>query len=118
MWKCSRGARRICKVDICLEISLSFLQVAVLKSEGSEAEEAAVSALTVASGQGQKIMTFHVSENGQAVLQEAYQAAASETGELTHIAIESYEEGGEFNVVEEPAGEIHSPAYRWNNQRL
>uniref|UniRef100_A0A3Q2FUR6 Zinc finger protein 335 n=1 Tax=Cyprinodon variegatus TaxID=28743 RepID=A0A3Q2FUR6_CYPVA len=106
-----RGARRICKVDICLEMSLSCLQVAVLKSEGNEAEEAAVSALTVASGQGQKIMTFHVSENGETVLQEAYQAAASETGELTHIAIESYEEGGEFNVVEEPAGEIHSPAY-------
>ncbi|XP_038139014.1 zinc finger protein 335-like [Cyprinodon tularosa] len=93
------------------EIVGNSLQVAVLKSEGSEAEEAAVSALTVASGQGQKIMTFHVSENGETVLQEAYQAAASETGELTHIAIESYEEGGEFNVVEEPAGEIHSPAY-------
>ncbi|MEQ2199583.1 hypothetical protein XENOCAPTIV_003902, partial [Xenoophorus captivus] len=85
--------------------------VAVLKSQGSEAEGGAVSALTVAPNQGQKIMTFHVSENGEAVLQEAYEAASSDTGELTHIAIETYEDGEEFSVVEEPAGEIHSPEY-------
>lgn len=84
----------------------------MLKSEGSEGEGGTVGALTVAPGQGQKIMTFHVSENGEAVLQEAYEAAASEAGELTHIAIGSYEDAGEFSVVEEPAGEVHSPAYR------
>ncbi|MEQ2188603.1 hypothetical protein GOODEAATRI_016780, partial [Goodea atripinnis] len=42
---------------------------------------------------------------------EAYEAASSDTGELTHIAIETYEDGEEFSVVEEPAGEIHSPEY-------
>ncbi|MEQ2280812.1 hypothetical protein AMECASPLE_023793 [Ameca splendens] len=93
------------------EIVGDSLQVAVLKSQGSEAEGGAVSALTVAPNQGQKIMTFHVSENGEAVLQEAYEAASSDTGELTHIAIETYEDGEEFSVVEEPAGEIHSPEY-------
>ncbi|XP_047224782.1 zinc finger protein 335-like [Girardinichthys multiradiatus] len=93
------------------EIVGNSLQVAVLKSQGSEAEGGAVSALTVAPSQGQKIMTFHVSENGEAVLQEAYEAASSDTGELTHIAIETYEDGEEFSVVEEPAGEIHSPEY-------
>ncbi|KAM4571933.1 zinc finger protein 335-like [Fundulus diaphanus] len=93
------------------EVVGDSLQVAVLKPEGSEVERAAVSAVTVAPCQGQKIMTFHVSENGEAVLQEAYEAATSETGELTHIAIGTYEDGGEFSVVEESAGEIHSPAY-------
>ncbi|XP_027876179.1 zinc finger protein 335 isoform X2 [Xiphophorus couchianus] len=93
------------------EIVGNSLQVAVLKSEGSEGEGGTVGALAVAPGQGQKIMTFHVSENGDAVLQEAYEAAASEAGELTHIAIGSYEDAGEFSVVEEPAGEVHSPAY-------
>uniref|UniRef100_A0A3B5LBP2 Zinc finger protein 335 n=1 Tax=Xiphophorus couchianus TaxID=32473 RepID=A0A3B5LBP2_9TELE len=105
------------------EIVGNSLQVAVLKSEGSEGEGGTVGALAVAPGQGQKIMTFHVSENGDAVLQEAYEAAASEAGELTHIAIGSYEDAGEFSVVEEPAGEVHSPAYRclkteWNTENI
>lgn len=84
----------------------------MLKPEGSEVESGTVRALTVAPGQGQKIMTFHVSENGEAVLQEAYEEATSEMGALTQIAVETYEDGGEFSVVEEPAGENHSPAYR------
>lgn len=92
------------------EIVGNSLQVAVLKPEGSEVERGAVSALTVAPGQGQKIMTFRVSENGEAVLQEAYEEAASEM-ELTQIPVETYEDGGEFSVVEEPAGENQSQAY-------
>jgi len=88
------------------------LQVALLKSDGKSVEKGAFSAVTAASGQAQKIVTFHVSETGETVLQEAYEAATSETGELTHIAIEAYEEGGDYSVVEEPAGEIHSPEFR------
>lgn len=69
---------------------------------------------TVAStpGQAQKVVTVHVSENGETVLQEAYEAATSETGELTQIAIEAYEGGGEFSVVEQAAEEVHSSGYR------
>lgn len=59
-------------------------------------------------GQAQKVVTFHVSENGEAVLQEAYEAATSEGSELTQIAIETYEEGQEFSVVEQPAEETHN----------
>lgn len=77
-------------------------QVAVLKSEGKVLEN----------GQAQKVVTFHVSENGETVLQEAYEAANSETGELTQIAIEDYEGGGEFSVVEQTAEENHSPENR------
>lgn len=59
-------------------------------------------------------MTFHVSENGETVLQEAYEAATSETGELTQIAIEAYEGGGDFSVIDQAVEEIHSPGYRLN----
>lgn len=76
--------------------------MAVLKSEGKALEN----------GQAQKVVTFHVSENGETVLQEAYEAANSETGELTQIAIEDYEGGGEFSVVEQTAEENNSPENR------
>lgn len=89
-----------------------FSQVAVLKSDGKALEKGTWSTVTAASGQAQKILTFHVSENGETVLQEAYEAATSETGELTHIAIEGYEGGGDFSVVEQAAEEIRSPGYR------
>ncbi|KAM4562444.1 zinc finger protein 335-like isoform 1-T1 [Odontesthes bonariensis] len=93
------------------ELVGNSLQVAVLKSDGKTMEKGAFSAVTAATGQAQKIVTFHVSENGETVLQEAYEEATSETGELTHIAIEAYEEGGDYSVVEQPAGEIHSPEF-------
>lgn len=76
--------------------------MAVLKSDGKGLVSAA------APGQGQKVVTFHVSENGEAVLQEAYEAATSEGSELAQIAIETYEEGQEFSVVEQPAEETHN----------
>uniref|UniRef100_A0A3B4ZIS4 Zinc finger protein 335 n=1 Tax=Stegastes partitus TaxID=144197 RepID=A0A3B4ZIS4_9TELE len=90
------------------ELVGNSLQVAVLKSEGKTLEKGSWSTVTTAPGQAQKIVTFHVSENGETVLQEAYEAATSETGELTHIAIEAYERGGEFSVVEQAAEEIHT----------
>lgn len=76
--------------------------MAVLKSDG----KGLVS--STAPGQAQKVVTFHVSENGEAVLQEAYEAATSEGSELTQIAIETYEEGPEFSVVEQSAEETHN----------
>lgn len=87
-------------------------QVAVLNSEGKALEKGTWSTVTTAPGQAQKVVTFHVSENGETVLQEAYEAATSETGELTQIAIETYESGGDFSVVEQAAEENHSPEYR------
>lgn len=87
-------------------------QVAVLKSEGKALEKGTWSTVTAAPGQAQKVVTFHVSENGETVLQEAYEAATSETGELTQIAIEAYDGGGDFSVVEQTAEENPSPEFR------
>lgn len=81
----------------------------MLKSEGKGLDKGTWSTVTTAPGQAQKVVTFHLSENGETVLQEAYEAATSETGELTQIAIESYEGGGEFSVVEQAADEDQSP---------
>ena len=86
--------------------------MAVLKSEGKALEKGTWSTVTTEPGVTQKVMTFHVSENGDTVLQEAYEATPSETAELTQIAIEAYESSGDFNVVEQAAEEIHSPGYR------
>ncbi|TMS16146.1 Zinc finger protein 335 [Larimichthys crocea] len=93
------------------ELVGNTLQVAVLNSEGKALEKGTWSTVTTAPGQAQKVVTFHVSENGETVLQEAYEAATSETGELTQIAIETYESGGDFSVVEQAAEENHSPEY-------
>lgn len=76
--------------------------MAVLKSDGKGLVSDA------APGQAQKVVTFHVSENGEAVLQEAYEAATSDGSELTQIAIEAYEEGQEFSVVEQSTEETHN----------
>uniref|UniRef100_A0A672JCF6 C2H2-type domain-containing protein n=1 Tax=Salarias fasciatus TaxID=181472 RepID=A0A672JCF6_SALFA len=56
------------------ELVGNSLQVAVLKSDGKPFEKGAWSAVSTAPGQTQKIVTFHVSENGETVLQEAYEA--------------------------------------------
>lgn len=84
----------------------------MLKSEGKVLEKGMWSTVTTAPGGTQKVVTFHVSENGLTVQQEAYEAATSETGELTQIAIEGYEGGGEFSVVEQSSEENQSPEYR------
>ncbi|KAM6929276.1 zinc finger protein 335-like isoform 2-T2 [Lycodopsis pacificus] len=93
------------------ELVGNALQVAVLNSDGKALEKGTWSTVTTASGQAQKVVTFHVSENGEAVLHEAFEASTSETGELTQIAIEAYESGGDFSVVEQAAEEIDSPEY-------
>nr|XP_040049537.1 zinc finger protein 335-like isoform X1 [Gasterosteus aculeatus aculeatus]XP_040049538.1 zinc finger protein 335-like isoform X1 [Gasterosteus aculeatus aculeatus] len=98
------------------ELVGNALQVAVLNSEGKALEKGTWSTVTTVPGQAQKVVTFHVSENGETVLQEAFEAAASETGELTQIAIEAYEAAGDFGVVEQAVEEIsHSPGYSNND---
>lgn len=71
--------------------------------------------MTSTPGQTQKVVTFHVSENGETVLQEAYEATASDTGEVTQIAIEAYDGGEEFTVVEQNTEDNQSPENRWHN---
>lgn len=81
----------------------------MLNSEGKPVERGPISAVTVAPCQAQKIMTVHVTENGEAV---AYEATTTETEEIAHFAIEAYEDAGEFSVVEQPDEESRSPGYR------
>ena len=87
-----------------------------MKSDGRALEAGSWTGLASAPGQPQKVVTFHVSENGETVVQEAYEAASAETGELAQIAIEAYEGVEDFSVVEQAAEEIHStdPGYRYN----
>lgn len=91
------------------------IQVAVVNSEGKALEKGTWSTVTTTAGQTQKVVTFHVSENGETVLQEAYESTASDTGEVTQIAIEAYEGGEEFAVVEQNTEDNQSPENRWNN---
>ncbi|XP_031421550.1 zinc finger protein 335 isoform X3 [Clupea harengus] len=101
------------------ELAGNALQVAVLKPDSKtlepgtwvETEEGA----QAVSLQSQKVVTFHVAENGETLVQEAFEASVGEAGggEITQIAISAYEESGDFSVVEQAAEEIHStdPSY-------
>ncbi|CAL8368404.1 unnamed protein product [Lota lota] len=87
------------------ELVGNSLQVAVMKSDSKAPD-----------GSTQKVVTFHVSESGDTVMQEAFEeAGAMETTELAQIAIEAYEAGGEFSVVEQSAEEINSPDPGYSN---
>ncbi|XP_056897704.1 zinc finger protein 335-like isoform X2 [Takifugu flavidus] len=91
------------------ELVGNALQVAVVNSEDKALEKGTWSTVTTTPGQTQKVVTFHVSENGETVLQEAYEETASDTGEVTQIAIEAYEGGEEFTVVEQNTEDNQSP---------
>lgn len=100
-------------LDLLLNMSNAReLQVAVLKADGKTLETGTWSG---SGGQGsslqpQKIVTFHVSENGDTLVQEAFETATGtveqeETADVSQIGISTYE-GAEFSVVEQAADEI------------
>lgn len=94
----------------------------MLKSDGKTLE--AGSWITAETGgqdaslQAQNVVTYHVSENGEALVQEALtqEEAAEGEPEFAQIAISAYETAREFGVVEQTAEEIHSTAtaYRYS----
>ncbi|MBN3306267.1 ZN335 protein, partial [Amia calva] len=89
--------------------SVGWLQVAVLKSDGLEGAEA--DSVGPLPSQPQKVVTFHVSEHGETLVQEAFESGAVEGGaEITQIAINAYQGGADFSVVEQAGEEIHSTA--------
>ncbi|XP_061076437.1 zinc finger protein 335 isoform X2 [Conger conger] len=91
------------------ELVGNSLQVAVLKSEGEALEEAMGEAGVV--GKTQKVVAFHVSENGEALVREAFESGAVEAGgDITQIAINAYQAAADFSVVEQVGEEIHSTA--------
>nr|XP_046220771.1 zinc finger protein 335-like isoform X3 [Oncorhynchus gorbuscha] len=81
------------------------LQVQMLKSSDSEVLKAGSwTAVTSATGGAQKVVTFHMSENGETLVQEVhevYEAGTNENGEITQIAIQAYEGAEGFSVVEQ-----------------
>ncbi|XP_033826116.1 zinc finger protein 335-like [Periophthalmus magnuspinnatus] len=90
------------------ELVGNSLQVAVLNPDGKEKGTWTVtSAPGTASGLAPKIVTVHVSENGETVLQEAYEETSSQSGEITQITIGDYE-SEDYNVVEQSAEDIQS----------
>ncbi|XP_072306179.1 zinc finger protein 335-like isoform X2 [Eucyclogobius newberryi] len=89
------------------ELVGNSLQVAVLNPDGKEKGTWTVTSTPgTASGSAPKIVTVHVSENGETVLQEAYEASTSQS-EITQITIGDYE-SEDYNVVES-AEDGHSP---------
>ncbi|XP_030639733.1 zinc finger protein 335-like [Chanos chanos] len=105
------------------ELVGNSLQVAVLKSDGKTLE-AGSWAGTSSAGQGsslqpQKVVTFHVAENGETLVQEAFETAVAGTdggSEITQIAIAGYESAGDFNVVEQTAEEINSSGTAYSSE--
>lgn len=90
--------------------------MAVLKTDGKTLETGTWS--TASSGgqgsslQSQKIVTFHVSENGDTLVQEAFETATGtveqeEAADVSQIGIETYETT-DFSVVEQ-SEEIPAP---------
>ncbi|KAJ8017199.1 hypothetical protein DPEC_G00015330 [Dallia pectoralis] len=97
------------------ELVGNSLQVQVLKSSDSKGlEPGSWTGVSSATGGSQKVVTFHVTENGETLVQEVqevpegYEATTNENGEITQIAIQSYEGVESFSVVEESTEEIHS----------
>uniref|UniRef100_W5MIX1 Zinc finger protein 335 n=1 Tax=Lepisosteus oculatus TaxID=7918 RepID=W5MIX1_LEPOC len=92
------------------ELAGNSLQVAVLKSDeagGLEGEE--VGSAQQPPAQPQKVVTFHVSEHGETLVQEAFAPGPTEAGTgIAQIAISAYPGAGDFSVVEQTAEEIHS----------
>lgn len=104
---------------ICLDQSLHSSQVAVLKTDGKTLETGAWPGAGSGS-EPQKIVTFHVSENGDTLVQEAFEAATGAveqeettdvSQEVTQIGIGAYE-GADFSVVEQATDETAHRYYR------
>ncbi|XP_062854809.1 zinc finger protein 335-like [Trichomycterus rosablanca] len=97
------------------ELVENSLQVTVLKSDEKTLDGSWAAVETEGqdlSSQPQKIVTFHVSENGETLVQEALAQVEAAEGdqEFTQIAISTYDAAEEFSVVEQTAEEIHSTA--------
>ncbi|KTG46388.1 hypothetical protein cypCar_00003987 [Cyprinus carpio] len=105
-------------LDLLLNMSNAReLQVAVLKPDGKTLETGswtgADSGSEGSSLQPQKIVTFHVSENGDTLVQEAFETATGTveqeettdvSQEVTQMGIATYE-GADFSVVEQASEE-------------
>ncbi|XP_028849129.1 zinc finger protein 335-like isoform X2 [Denticeps clupeoides] len=97
------------------ELVGNSLQVAVLKSDSKALQPGSWSSGGSDGQPSQKVVTFHVAENGETLMQEAFESSGTEAGgEITQIAISTYESSDDFSVVEQVAPDINGtvPVYR------
>lgn len=117
------GFHTICCGNSVSHVQQCSFQVAVLKSDGKTLETGSWVTADApgqdSSIQPQNIVTYHVSENGQTLVQEVLteEEAAEGEQEFAQIAISAYGTARDFSVVEQTAEEIHSTAtaYRYSS---
>lgn len=94
---------------------LFSMQVAVVKSDGSGAAQAPKvpsqqeeGADLDPTGQQQKVVTLHVAEHGEALVQEAYEEATLGSAELQQITI-PFGSTAEYSIITPVSEEIQAP---------
>ncbi|XP_043351817.1 zinc finger protein 335 isoform X11 [Dermochelys coriacea] len=97
------------------ELATGSLQVAVVKSDGSGAAQAPKvpsqqeeGADLDPNGQQQKVVTLHVAEHGEALVQEAYEEATLGSAELQQITI-PFGGTAEYSIITPVSEEIQAP---------
>ncbi|XP_043382575.1 zinc finger protein 335 isoform X3 [Chelonia mydas] len=97
------------------ELATGSLQVAVVKSDGSGAAQAPKvpsqqeeGADLDPTGQQQKVVTLHVAEHGEALVQEAYEEATLGSAELQQITI-PFGSTAEYSIITPVSEEIQAP---------
>uniref|UniRef100_H3BDB9 Zinc finger protein 335 n=1 Tax=Latimeria chalumnae TaxID=7897 RepID=H3BDB9_LATCH len=81
------------------------LQVAVLKSDSTgevqssvEPDNSEEQQLSLSS-QHPKVMTLHIHEHGETVVQETYEGGTIDASEIQQVAINAYAPGTEYNII-------------------
>ncbi|XP_034642809.1 zinc finger protein 335 isoform X1 [Trachemys scripta elegans] len=97
------------------ELATGSLQVAVVKSDGSGVAQAPEAqsqqeeeADLDSTGQQQKVVTLHVAEHGEALVQEAYEEATLGSSELQQITI-PFGSTAEYSIITPVSEEIQAP---------
>ncbi|XP_043946173.1 zinc finger protein 335 isoform X2 [Protopterus annectens] len=98
------------------EIGASALQVKVLKTDGAE-EVQSTEVLHNAQGEEleipshhQKVVTLHMDEHGEAVVEETYEEATIEATSVPQIALNAYTNGAEYNIITPVCEELQTEA--------
>uniref|UniRef100_A0A674ISN9 Zinc finger protein 335 n=1 Tax=Terrapene triunguis TaxID=2587831 RepID=A0A674ISN9_9SAUR len=97
------------------ELATGSLQVAVVKSDGSGVAQAPEAqsrqeeeADLDSTGQQQKVVTLHVAEHGEALVQEAYEEATLGSSELQQITL-PFGSTAEYSIITPVSEEIQAP---------
>ncbi|KAM9120867.1 zinc finger protein 335 isoform 2-T2 [Pangshura tecta] len=104
------------------ELATGSLQVAVVKSDGSGVAQAPEAqsqreeeADLDSTGQQQKVVTLHVAEHGEALVQEAYEEATLGSSELQQITI-PFGSTAEYSIITPVSEEIQAPGALYSEE--